>query len=469
MPDRRNRARFRVPLLVMTESLHLMRLLRFTIAFGWLIAVRALLGETLPQDDMDFLRDMARDVIQASRVEPGSNGGGKWALRNTVGFALVTPGRDSYHSFWIRDFSMALDSGLFTPDEIREHLLLICRTQNGAKDHRLANGLHLRPWSIPDHINYDGRPTFYPGTYATGDDQGTGAFGRVPPIDDHYEFIHIAHTLWKSTSSTEIFAQTVNGVRVFDRLLSAFESPTTDPPSGLVQTSEDDRAVGYGFLDGVTQTGKLLFASLLRYRAAGELAELTAAVGQPGLAPAFRRIQEQIRTSLGPTFSDPKAIGGRLRASTGLSRQADVWGTLFALHLDVLSPSLTDAARTSIADAVRRGTIVCEGGVRQVPTDLDFSATTAWEQCRWPVNTYQNGGYWHTATGWLVAALWPGERQLARQVFDDMIAHLRSHDFRHGKGSGAPWEVFGPNGKSRQNPVYLTSVALPYGILKELK
>ncbi len=439
------------------------------IFLGWLIAATALPGEALPRADMEFLRDMARDVIQASRVEPGSNGGGKWTLRNTVGFSLVTPGRDSYHSFWIRDFSMALDSGLFTPDEIRNHLLLICRTQNGPQERRLANGLHLRPWSIPDHINYNGLPTFYPGTYATGEDQGTGAFGRVPPIDDHYEFIHIAHTCWKSTGSTAIFGQTVEGVRIFDRLLSAFESPTSDPPSGLAETSEDDRAVGYGFLDGVTQTGKLLFASLLRYRAAGELAEMAEAVERPALATSFRLIQERIKTSIGPTFADPKSIGGWLRASTGLSREADVWGTLFALHLGVLSPSLAEAARSTLADAVRRGTIICEGGVRQVPTDLDFSDTTAWERCRWPVNAYQNGGYWHTATGWLVAALWPGERPLARQVFDELISHLRSGDFRRGTGFGAPWEVFAPNGKSRQNPVYLTSVALPYGILKDLK
>ncbi len=453
----------------MTEPLHLMRLIRFAIAFAWLIAARALFGETLPQGDMEFLRDMTRDVIHASRVAPGSNGGGKWALRNTVGFPLVTPGRDSYHAFWIRDFSMALDSGLIAADEIRDHLLLICRTQNGPGVRRLANGLHLPPWSIPDHINYNGLPTFYPGTYATGEDQGSGAFGQMPPIDDHYEFIHIAHVWWKSTHNVEILRQEVNGVRVFDRLLSAFGSPLTDPPSGLAQTPDDDRAVGFGFLDGVTQTGKLLFASLLRYRAAGELAEIAEAIGQPHHVPALRRIQELIRTSLVPTFADPKAIGGWLRASTGLSREADVWGTLFALHLGVLSPSDARVARTTIADAVRRGTIVCEGGVRQVPTDLDFSATTAWERCRWPVNTYQNGGYWHTATGWLIAALWQEDRKLARQVFDDMISHLRSQDFRRGNGFGAPWEVFGSNGSARQNPVYLTSVALPYGILKELK
>ena len=48
------------------------------------------------------------------------------------------------------------------------------------------------------------------------------------------------------------------------------------------------------------------------------------------------------------------------------------------------------------------------------------------------------------------------------------VAHLRRQDFRKGPGHGAPWEVYGPNGQARQNPVYMASVALPYGILKRL-
>lgn len=423
----------------------------------------------LPKQDLEFLCDMACDVIEASRVYPGSNGNGKWALSNSVGFPLVTPGKDTYHAFWVRDFSMALDSGLFEAEEISNHLLLICRTQNGPEERTLANGLHLPPWSIPDHINYNGLPTFYPGTYATGTDQGDGAFGRVPPIDDHYEFIHIAYALWKMTGGTAILRQEVGSVSVFERLRHAFVAPAVDKTTGLAQTSEDDRAVGYGFLDGVTQTGSLLFASLLRYRAAGELSELSRALDQPELAASYGRLREQIRRSLVPTFAAPGEIGGWLRASTSLSRQADVWGTLFALHLGVLDEATAQTARATIVDAVRRGTIVLEGGVRQVPTDMDYSGKSAWERCRWRVNTYQNGGYWHTATGWLVATLWSVDRRLAHQVFDDMITHLRRYDYRRGEGYGAPWEVFGEKGLARQNPVYMTSVALPYGILKALE
>ena len=105
---------------------------------------------------------MTRDVVEASRVKPGSNGGGRWPLTNSCGFTLITPGKDTYTAFWVRDFSMAVDSGFITAEELRNHLLLICKAQNGPADLKLANGLHVPAWAIPDHINYDGRAKLLP-------------------------------------------------------------------------------------------------------------------------------------------------------------------------------------------------------------------------------------------------------------------------------------------------------------------
>lgn len=251
------------------------------------------LGRGLPKGDLAFLRDMTLDVVEASRVKPNSNGGGRWPITNSCGFTLVTPGKDTYTAFWVRDFSMAVDSGFITAEELRNHLLLTCKAQNGPAELTLANGLHVPAWAIPDHINYDGRPSFYPGTYSSGHDQGSGACGHVPPIDDHYEF---------------------------------------------------------------------------------------------------------------------------------------------ALHLGVLDRAQASAARKTVAEAVRRGTITLEGGVRQVPTDRDFSKTTAWERSMCAINTYQNGGYCHTASGWLIEALWKRDRALALRAFSEMLAQLRAQDFRKGPG-----------------------------------
>ena len=432
------------------------------------LAALPFLGQGLPKADCDFLRDMTQDVVEASRVRPGSNGGGRWPLTNSCGFTLITPGKDTYTAFWIRDFSMAVDSGFISAEELRNHLRLICKAQNGPVELKLANGLHVPAWAIPDHINYDGRPTYYPGTYASGHDQGTGTFGRLPPIDDHYEFVHIAYKYWKVSGDAAVFGVEDNGVTVFERLARAFACPTIDPETGLAETTEGDRAVGFGFCDAEIHTGRLLFASLLRYRAAGELAELAKTLGRHERVAGYRQIQKTIRANLTRTFGDPTREDGWLRASTGLSSQPDVWGTLFALRLGVLDRAQAAATRKTVADAVKRGTITLEGGVRHVPTDRDFSQTTAWERSLSARNTYQNGAYWHTASGWLIEALWRKDRPLALHLFGEMMSHLRAQDFRKGHGYGAPCECYGPNGQARQNAVYMASVALPYGILKSL-
>ncbi len=424
----------------------------------------------LPKGDLEFLRTMTLDVMKASSVPPGSNGGGRHPLTNVCGFTLITPGKDTYPAFWVRDFSMAADTGFIAPADLRNHLLLICKVQNGPSDRKLANGLHLPPWAIPDHINYDGSGSFYPGGYGSGENQGDGTFGRVPPIDDHYEFVNIAYLYWKATRDVGLLESIVQGTSVFDRLENAFNSPTTDSETGLVQTTENDRAVGFGFCDAEAHTGKLLVASLFRHRTTGEMIELCRALRRKGSIEQYRTIQKKIRANLVSTFGDRENIGGWLRASTELSRQPDVWGTLYALHLGLLGHKEAALARKTIADAVRAGTITQQGAVRQVPTNMDFNSTTAWERSVSPVNTYQNGAYWHTASGWLIEQLWKEDRKLALHVFEEMIAHLRAQDFRKGQGYGAPWEdFFGANGPERRNAVYMVSVALPYSILKELK
>lgn len=424
-------------------------------------------SQKLPADDLAFLRDMTRDVVNASSVKAGSNGGGNCPVTNGYGFTLITPGKDTYQAFWPRDFSMALGTGFISTNEIRNHLFLLCRIQNGASDKRLANGLHVPPWSIPDHINYDGRPVWYAGTMSSTDDQGNGTFGRIPPLDDNFEFIHIAFTLWHTTHDSEFLGESINGLSIFQRLQNAFASIKTDPATGLVETSEEDRGIGFGFCDAEAHTGKLLFASLLRFRAANEMAQLCRASKDRANAADYKRAARKVRDNIVPTFGDSR-LDGWLHASTGLSKEADVWGTLYALELGVLDKKSAKTARAVVVNAVRSKTITFEGGVRHVPTNYDFSKTTSWERSVVPLNVYQNGGYWHTATGWLIDVLWTEDRALALQVFHEMIAHLRQQDFRKGEGHHAPWEVFGPNASALRNPVYMASVALPYSVLRNL-
>lgn len=406
------------------------------------------------QGHIPYLRQLVLDVLEASRVNPGTNGPPGWGITNTVGFPLVTPGKGGYPAFWVRDFSMAADSGLVPTEELRNHLFLIAKTQNGPETRKLKNGLELPPWSIPDHINFDGKPVFYPGTYASGEDQGNGAFGVLPPIDDHFEFIHLAFLLSRQTRSKAFLKGIVSGSSLLDRLERAFDSPESDPATGLCMTTLNRRAVGFGFCDAVVHDGKLLMASLLRYRAARELETLTG-------SRRYREIQKRIESSLPSAFRDPKS--GWLLASTGTSAQPDVWGTLRALADFPIPKDVRTRAEQEVLKAAKDGTILLEGAVRHVPTNRDFSEKTAWERAYSPKGSYQNGAYWHTPTGWLLRVLRRVEPSLAKQILGEFIQHLKSNDLRHSRpGLDAPWECFGPNGTARQNGGYLASAALPF-------
>jgi hypothetical protein len=198
--------------------------------------------------DLEFVRNMTRDVVQAARIEPGSRRGN--SPTNTLGFTLICPG-GNYPAYWIRDFAMALESGWVTSEEMHNHLRLTARVQNRSSPRKLANGLIIPPFAIPDHINFDGGAVFYPGTYSAGHDQGNGTYGVLPPVDDHYEFVHIAYRLFRVTSSTVFLSETINGLTLLERLTAAFDAPRVDPQTGLVETDAAHRAVGFGFMDTV--------------------------------------------------------------------------------------------------------------------------------------------------------------------------------------------------------------------------
>lgn len=337
---------------------------------------------------------------------------------------------------------------------MRRHLRLIAQCQNDETERKLKSGAVIPPFAIPDHIDFDARPVFYPGTYSSGEDQGGEPWGVLPPVDDHYEFVHIAHSLWKMTRDKSFLSEEIRSISLFERLVLAVECPETDATTGLVSTTCSRRAVGFGFCDAVTLTGSLLFPSLLRHRALGELVEL-AGSGDTRRA-AWRRQRAQIEKHLVPTFLD----GGWLLAATGVGRQPDVWGTALALSSNLVPHKFKSQVLHTVRDSYQQGTLTYRGAVRHVPTDHDFSRSTAWEKTAGvSLNHYQNGAYWHVPSGWLARALAQTDRTSAVQLVREMVDHFRQEDLR--LGQGAPWECLHPDGNYRQNPVYTASVTLP--------
>jgi hypothetical protein len=427
--------------------------------------------KSAPEADVQFLAELTAATIESACVYPGQetvgmHEGKEIPVKNLQDFTAIRPaGLRAYPAIWVQDFTMGYSSGLVSVEEGLGHLRLIASLQNSGPEQHLPSGAIIPTDAIPDHINLDGTAVFYPGTYSSGPDQGGEPWGVCPPLNNYFDFIWLAYLLWKETGDAGLFRMKMEGRALLDRLTAAYAVPPADPATGMVFTAPERRAVGFIFIDQIYMTGRMLMASLERYRAAGQLAEIHVALGDAASAQRFSRDADLIRANIEPVFVNPDAECGWLRASTGVSGQADVWGTLYALYLDTLSPPARNRAVLQVLADMEGGNILFEGAVRHVPVNRDASPTSAWEKTIAPHNRYQNGAFWHMPVGWLIAVLECDHPDKAAALFQDYIAHLRKNDFRQGAPYGAPWECIGWNRQADQNPAFVPSVATPYGVL----
>jgi hypothetical protein len=421
--------------------------------------------------DVQFLSDLTKATIESARVYPdqetvGEHEGKAIPVKNIVGFTAIRPaGLKAYPAIWVQDFTMGYSSGFVSVEEGLGHLRLIASLQTSGRERRLPSGAVIPADAVPDHINLDGTPVFYPGTYSSGPDQGGEPWGICPPLNNYFDFIWLAYMLWKDTGNAGLFQEPMGGRTLLERLVAAYAVPPADAQTGAVFTTAERRAVGFIFCDQTYMTGQLLMPTLERYRAARQLAEIHTAIGVPESAQQYNCDADLIRTHVEEVFRSRDNRCGWLRAATEVSGQPFVWGTLYALYLDILSPAATRRAIDQVLSSLETGQIMLEGALRHVPLDGDASPNSMWEKAITPHNRYQNGAFWHTPTGWLIAVLDRDHPQKAQAVFAEYIAHMRREDFRQGGSCGGPWECIGWEGKADQNPAFVPSVALPYGVL----
>ncbi len=408
----------------------------------------------LSSEELSFLRGVAKETLKSCVVEPGAVSSGK---TNTLGFRAITPG--GYPAIWIQDFTIIYSSGLIPREDGIRHLKLILEKQNGAVAKDLGKGVIVPPFAIADHINVDGNPVFFPGTYDPVANQN-GEFGFRPPTNNQFDVIWLSQLLADSVNAKQFLNQKIAGRSIYERLKLAFDVPEVDPTTQLVHTTEERRAVGFIFYDTVYMTGDLLMASLIRFRAAKQLASLATKMGEYEDAKHFLEIAEKISSNIVPVFGDHNGThGGWLKASTGVSSQPDVWGNIYALYVGAINGKNRERLLKTIVLALAKpGEIEFEGAIRHVPLSFDASPTTAWERARPKHNTYMNGAYWHTPVGWLLTVMADDYPDLAKKEKGHWLNHLRKQD-------GRVWECIGWEGKANKNPSFASSIALPFGIL----
>ena len=307
-------------------------------------------------------------------------------------------------------------------------------------------------------INLNGKPVYFPGTYDPVANQ-EGKWGFRPPTNNHYDVIWLTQMLVQTGDNTELLREKVNGKSVYDRLKLAFSVPEIDPGTELVHTTPERRAVGIIFCDSIYMTGDLLMASLLRHRAAEDMAFLAGTIGADSDSVEYTALSRRIADNILPVFGDDGRYGGWLKASTGISGQPDVWGSIYAIYRGVVkNKEKSRLLQTIVRSLENSGDIEFQGAIRHLPVSFDFSEKSAWEQTITGKNRYQNGAYWHTPVGWLLSILKDEYPEHTRGVCDRWLQHLRAEQ-------GRVWECIGWDGLAKQNPGFAPSLTLPLGVL----
>jgi hypothetical protein len=440
------------------KSLFILHLITISIVFSQKIK-----RETLLQpEDLTFLEGMTQDVLEASRIYPEQFISKDFGANKTGGTVVRPGGREAYPAFWIRDYAMSLETGMISPKEQLHMILLTAATQSDQA--WITRGGSLVPYgAIADHIRIDdSKPIYFPGTYSF-EGQGTAKWGTLPPYCDQFYFVHMVYYYVMHTNEYKILLNEVNGIRLIDRLKTAFHVPPSDLNDHIVCATETVRGVDFGFRDAQTITGSLSFPSILKYRAAVQLAEMLQMLKSDD-SKKYQQIASTIKGALPKVFMDDR---GMLRASTGKSKQADVWSTALAVYLGILEGENLNKAASTLTNAFRAGTLSHKGNIRHILTTDDFSEKTAWEVSLASKNTYQNGAYWGTPTGWVCYAIHQIDPQSAKLLAREFIADLQANDYRKGGAFGAPYECFN-KGSYTQNPIYLTTVACPLVAFRKL-
>ncbi|MBI5009599.1 MAG: hypothetical protein HZB98_08130 [Bacteroidia bacterium] len=422
------------------------------------------LPEILTEEDYKFLEKMTKEVIDSSRIIPGQSVSDQFGPNNTGGNLIRPGGRNCYPSFWIRDYAMSLESG-FIGSEEQKHMLLLTATTQCDQSWITKVGSMVPYGAVADHIRIDdGLPVYFPGTYSY-EDQGNKIFGMYPPYDDQYFFIHMAWYYVKTTSDTKILDNEIDDMNLSDRLELSFRVPPSRADNHLVYTTDDFRGVDFGFRDVISITGELCFTSILKYRASIQMSELMDLSGYHSKAVKYREIASKIKAAIPEFFLDQR---GMLLASTGKSNQSDVWSTALAVTLNILEGVESEKTCRFLADSYERGYLASNGNIRHVLTCDDFNDTTSWESSLAKKDTYQNGAYWGTPTGWVCYAISKADPGLAKKLAGEYISDLRNNDFRNGGENSAPLECFHPSG-FKQNPVYMTTVSCPFIVFKSMR
>jgi len=329
-----------------------------------------------------------------------------------------------YEAFWLRDYEYMLEGRIesFTDKELRDACIFFVNGQR-------------KDGAMVDCIKFDGTPIYMP---------GYGTMGENPVADGSQFCVGVAWHTWQKLKDDQLVKQ------IIDALVLGMKAIPINPQTQLVWINPDsewDRCP-YGFTDSVRKKGDLLFCSLLYVQASRQLSDLLEVADYSEEEVAFwKRKAKEVSQAIRTTLWNPEI--GLFRGATVHCTQPDVWGSAFAVYLDVAD----DKQSMSIANyfEANYSGLVKRGQVRHTPS------ATYWDQACGQ-ETYQNGAYWGTPVGWFVYTLSLVSPQLAEKTVLDMVEDFQENGVN---------ECVNDNGyRNVQN--YVDSAVLPLAGIKAM-
>ena len=320
-----------------------------------------------------------------------------------------------YEAFWLRDYVYTLEGSIdsYSDRELLDAGRVFISSMR-------ADGAGV------DCVKFDSHPIYKP---------GFGRLGANPVADGSQFTVAMAWHTYQKTRDSKFLEENI------DALIRTMRSVPRNPRTKLVHIKDDewDRCP-YGFTDTVRMQGDVLFCSLLYVEAGRRLCDLLNVVGRKDDAADWKSEAYAVAKNIRKVFWDPQA--GLFRAATIRCREHHIWGSAFAVYLGVADKSQSMAIARYFKDNYSQ--IVQNGQIRHLPGGV------YWEMCVAGRDTYQNGAYWATPTGWFVYTLDLVDSALADRTVIDMIS-----DFK--KGGACEWVLDG----KRRLPNYLASASLP--------
>ncbi|NKB66785.1 MAG: hypothetical protein GKR89_06980 [Candidatus Latescibacteria bacterium] len=298
------------------------------------------------------------------------------------GTTLFTPdGVGHYGALWTRDFAYLVEHGheFLRSEDVRAAIQVLLAGQR-------ADG------AIPDRVNRNLVPLYHPGAV-------DNPLGVLPALDNGMFMVSLVYHYHYHFGDGDFVRSLLPGLR---RGLEFIPRNR-----GLVFNDAQRPSCTYGFQDTVGKGGHDLFCSLLYIIACRQMGTL-----DPAAAEQWRARAAQTEAGLVLLWDEE---GGFYRAASEVCRQFDVWGNAFAVAHGLGSAQSRQRAAYTLAQ--QYDAIVYRGQVRHLV------APEHWERTFLPVaaDTYQNGGYWGTAAGWLIEALQEVDPALARRTFADLL------------------------------------------------